>query len=303
MSTTNKGAGTGFALFALAVLIAVIGFVNGAEGPTCGRDAMSPGDTCYIDGERNTYADRQAASRNAPLVNGLIALVLVGCAIGSWCRSGGDSTPASGRPPAAAGGGTGSSTAALPLARTPAEAHLAMGLSPCACGAAGVPRKTALYDVPGGYLQRYFGSCSSCGKPREFTFRMSRTPVESRSGEFRFGDGTPSQLIDPGLWLAVADHYARLSPGDASGLDGAARRTARLNLARAAAAVDEVIAFIPSGSTTVPLSAFSTTGRQIREREPGRFSRARLEAVRDTYRQIVAEMTESPSDRTRSAGV
>jgi hypothetical protein len=40
----------------------------------------------------------------------------------------------------------------------------------------------------------------------------------------------------------------------------------------------------------VPRSALRTdTGRAAYEREPGRFRRARLEAVADTYRRLAAE--------------
>jgi hypothetical protein len=223
MSSTERTPGTSIVLLVLAAVVAVIGFVNAAEGPTCGRDAMSPGDTCWIDGVRSSYADRVAASRTAPLVNGLIALVLVGCAVGCWPR-----------------------------------------------GDRGKTRQAANGAVGG----------------------------RARGGGARYGDGTPSELIDPGVWLAVADRYARRTPGDGTGLDAATRRAARKDIAWAAAAVDEVLAFIPRGGTAVPAAAFtSEAGRRIRDREPGRFGRARLEAVRDTYRQIAAELADPQPDR------
>lgn len=188
-----------------------------------------------------------------------------------------------------------------PLARTLAEAQLAMSLNPCSCGSADFVSHVALCEIDGAPVDRYSGACRSCGTHREFLFRVPPEPLASRSGEFRFGDGTPSQLLDPGVWLAVADHYARLSPGDTSRLDPVGRRAARQTMTRAAAAMDEVIAFVPPGAARVPDSAFSSSmGRQVRDREPGRFGRGRLEVVRDTYRQILAELADpAPGRSTR----
>ena len=174
-----------------------------------------------------------------------------------------------------------------------------MSLQPCACGAADIPGESALFRLPEGFVRRYSGACRRCGRPREFTFRLLDDLPVAGPGGARYGDGTPSELIDPGVWLAVADRYARRTPGDAAGLDAAARRAARKDIAWAAAAVDEVIAFIPRGGAAVPAAAFTTeAGRRIRDREPGRFGRARLEAVRDTYRQIAAELADPQPDRT-----
>jgi len=82
--------GTAVVLLVLAAVVVVIGVVNAAAGPTCGSQPMSPGDTCYIDGDPSSYQDRVAAARNAPLWNTAIAVVLVGFAIGSWVRNSGD---------------------------------------------------------------------------------------------------------------------------------------------------------------------------------------------------------------------
>lgn len=186
-----------------------------------------------------------------------------------------------------------------PLARTPDEAQLAMSLSPCSCGSADFVSNVALFEIDGELVDRYSGACRSCGTHREFLFRVPPEPLVPLPGEFRFGDGTPSQLLDPGVWLAVADHYARLSPGDTSRLDAVGRRAAWQTMTRAAAAMDEVIAFIPRGAARVPENAFSSPmGRQVRDREPGRFGRARLEVVRDTYRQILAELADPAPGRS-----
>lgn len=296
MSPNKKDRGLSVVLLVFAAVIAVVGFVNAAEGPTCGSRAMSPGDTCYFDGKPSSYQDRRTAAQLAPLWNTAIAVVLVGFAVGSWLKGG-----RGGRDPAAATGPR--STTTPPRARTSAEAHLAVSISPCDCGGTGFISDSALFQIDGGFVRRYSGACPSCGTQRELLFRIPDEPLTSRPGEVRFGDGTPSELLDPGMWLLVADTYARLVPGDTSGLDDASRPAARRNMATAAAAMDEVIAFLPQGASAVPAGAFFTpAGRQIRDREPGRFGRARLEAVRNTYRQILAETTQPPADRPTGPG-
>lgn len=301
MSSTNPSRATTWVLLALAAVVVVIGVVNAAEGPTCGRSPMSPGDTCLIDGDRYTYQDQVESAERAPLVNGAIALVLVGFAVHEW-RRGARGPGASARPRGrtAAAGDVEPSTTALPFARTPAEAQLAVSLTPCSCGASDVTTQNTLLVIDGVFVQHYSGDCR-CGKPREFAFRLPNDPLASPPGEFRFGDGRPSQLLDPGVWLAVADRYARSVPADVTGADAATRRAARQTMVRAVAAMDEVLAFLPPGADTVPADAFSSpAGRQVRDREPGRFHRRRLEVVRDTYRQIVAEMADpAPDPRAR----
>jgi hypothetical protein len=93
MSSRNQNRGTSLVLSVLAAAVLAIGVADAAGGPTCGRDAMSSGDVCLIDGERHTSEDRRAAAERAPLVNGLIALVLVGFAIGGRVRGHGAGVP------------------------------------------------------------------------------------------------------------------------------------------------------------------------------------------------------------------
>jgi hypothetical protein len=50
------------------------------------------------------------------------------------------------------------------------------------------------------------------------------------------------------------------------------------------AALDEVMAFLPAGASTVPESAFfSPQGLRFRSQYPGQFRRRRLEALREAY--------------------
>ena len=181
----------------------------------------------------------------------------------------------------------------LPLARTNAEAHLYMDLHPCACGEIRFPRTSSVITTPDGDLaSRYTGTCPKDGAEREFVFRLpERVTPPPPDGAVEYGGSQPSELIDPGEWLAVADAYARSVPADTATLAADGLVTARSMLVHAAAAVDEVLKFIPADADQVPADAFVTDrGRAAYTKEPGRFRRPRLEAVRDTYRSIAAQL-------------
>jgi hypothetical protein len=181
----------------------------------------------------------------------------------------------------------------LPLARTNAEAHLYMDLHPCACGEIRFPRASSVITTPEGDLvSRYSGVCPQDGAEREFTFRLpERIMAPPPDGMVAYGGPEPSELVDPGEWLSVADAYARSVPADTAALAADGLATARSMLLHAAAAVDEVLKFIPAGTDRVPEEAFVTDrGRAAHAKEPGRFRRPRLEAVRDTYRSIAAQL-------------
>jgi hypothetical protein len=181
----------------------------------------------------------------------------------------------------------------LPLARTNAEAHLYMDLHPCACGEIRFPRVSSVITTPEGDLaSRYSGVCPQDGAEREFTFRLpERIMPPPPDGMVTYGGPEPSELIDPGEWLSVADAYARSVPADTASLAADGLATARSMLVHAAAAVDEVLKFIPADTDRVPEEAFVTDrGRAAFAKEPGRFRRPRLEAVRDTYRSIAAQL-------------
>jgi hypothetical protein len=97
-----------------------------------------------------------------------------------------------------------------------------------------------------------------------------------------FGGTEPSELLDAGEWLWVADLTAGNVPADD-------RAEAHRSLSVATAAVEEVVKFIPPGADEVPGDAFwSQRGREVRAAEPGRFQLDRLLVVRDTYRDLAA---------------
>ncbi len=167
-----------------------------------------------------------------------------------------------------------------------------MDLRPCACGEARFDRQSAVVALEDGDLaSRYSGPCPACGRAREFTFRLpaeptlaagALRPAAAPSGGFHYGAAEPSQLLDPGEWLWAADAYARSVPAGRATVEAGQR--AQATLLRAVAALDEVLKFVPPGAETVPASAFtSERGRDLRRRDPGRFRRDRLAAVRDAY--------------------
>jgi hypothetical protein len=178
MSTRNENAGSAVLLVVLAVVALAAGIAIGTGAPSCGGETMSPGDSCYSYRHGTKSYDEVAAdAASAPLWGGLVALGLVVAAIVTACRGNdehrgapGRATSLSSRPAATT---TAASTAAmLPLARTPAEAHLAMSLIPCSCGATDFGGTSALFRLDGRLVRLYWGRCRSCRTAREFLFRL-----------------------------------------------------------------------------------------------------------------------------------
>ncbi|GAB1640875.1 hypothetical protein [Krasilnikovia sp. MM14-A1259] len=177
----------------------------------------------------------------------------------------------------------------LPLARTSAEAHLYLELHGCDCGERTFTPDSAVVVLDNGDLgRRYTGTCPRCGATRDYTFRLPAEPVPAAG--FSYGGAEPSELIDPGEWLTVSDAYADQAPAQAAGLSPDQARHAQAVLARAVAALDEVLKFIPDGAEAVPESAFVTgPGQEAYRREPGRFRRDRLAAVRHAYAGLLGQ--------------
>jgi hypothetical protein len=174
-----------------------------------------------------------------------------------------------------------------PVARSSHEAHLYMDLTACECGETRFPRASAVVTLPGGELaSRYTGVCAGCGRPREFVFRLAEDAAPG--DRIRYGGDQPSELIDAGEWLWIADRYARSVPAAPHRLPDPERGRARTRLSGAAAAIDEVLKFAPPQAALVPPAAIWTAlGRSVYEREPGRFRVGRLNAVRSAYREAL----------------
>ncbi|WP_328999352.1 hypothetical protein OHA18_33525 [Kribbella sp. NBC_00709] len=165
---------------------------------------------------------------------------------------------------------------AFAVARTRDEAQLYLELHPCPdCGSVDAPWEQALVEIDGELVSSYAASCPGCDAEREYLFGLParETPVH---GWPTFGGPEPSELLDAGQWLDVADSAAAEVPADPA--------EAGKVLAVAQAAVDEVIKFVPAGADDVPEDEFWTPeGRAVRDAEPGRFRLERLLMARDTY--------------------
>jgi hypothetical protein len=173
------------------------------------------------------------------------------------------------------------------IARSSSECRLYMDLHACSCGETSFEAEHVLReDGEGHLLAVYQGTCPLCALPRQFTFVLDDALPPPPPA---YGGATPSRIICPGEFLLVADQAAAsASLVPVAGGGGGTGRD-RLALAVAVAALDEVLKFIPEGESAVPASAFSSAiGQAVYAREPGRFSRARLEATVASHRGALA---------------
>jgi hypothetical protein len=177
---------------------------------------------------------------------------------------------------------------ALPLARTNGEAHLYMEMNPCPdCGEGDFDPGNSVVLVDGDLVSRYAGPCPGCGAMREFLFRIPQNVIIPDEEEPVFGDEHPSELLDPGEWVWLADLIAGQVPAEPDGLSPDERRQMRIDLKAAAAAMSEALKFLPYPMDALPPQAMWTErGRAVYEEDPGRFRRGRLEAVERTYREL-----------------
>ncbi len=188
---------------------------------------------------------------------------------------------------------------ALRLARTNAEAHLYMELTPCeTCGEREFDPTDTIIVADGDLASRYSGTCPRCGVYREFVFRLPDEELIPDPEEPTFGaDDGPSTLIDAGEWLWVADMIARANPAEPEdAMTADERRQVRIELRTAAAAVGEAAKFVPPGADAVPADAvWSARGRAVYQDEPGRFRLSRLQVVQRTYRGLADRFRDRPA--------
>jgi hypothetical protein len=165
-----------------------------------------------------------------------------------------------------------------------------MELHPCACGASAVEQERHLESGDDGELIAvYQGPCSRCGRPRRFLFTLdSELPPPPPA----YGGAAPSSIICPGQFALRADSAAASVPVDDGTGDPRVAVGAGRVLAEAAAAQIEVLKFVPADSDAVPAASFtSAEGRALYADEPGRFRRARLEAVLEAYREALSSVS------------
>jgi hypothetical protein len=176
----------------------------------------------------------------------------------------------------------------LRLARTNGEAHLYMEMNTCpACGESEFDPGSAVVVVDGDLASRYAGPCPRCGTPREFLFRIPENIIIPSEEEPVFGDEHPSELLDAGEWIWLADLITSHTPAGPEGMDPEERRQARIDLKAAAAAVSEALKFLPPAADALPAEALWTDrGREVYADDPGQFRRGRLQVVERTYREL-----------------
>jgi hypothetical protein len=177
---------------------------------------------------------------------------------------------------------------AMLISRSSAECHLYIELHACECGEARAPWKHQLESRVDALVTVYDGVCERCTRP--WTFEFALDPEAAPIG--KFGGARPSQIVDAGQFLAVADAAARAVPHEENHLDELSRQRARALMLRAVAAIEEVLKLIPQGADRVAAdSLFSTLGKQMYLAELGRFRKSRLEAVLEIYRRAVARLS------------
>lgn len=178
------------------------------------------------------------------------------------------------------------------VARTPLEAQLFIQRHPCQCGERrgyelSDGAKLSIRRTNSGLAECYNWNCPGCQRPRAFRFALPERDLPI-TPDIQFGGTDPSQLLDAGEWFSIATEYAepveRANRGRNLDLDS--RRW--LNVA--AAALDEVLKFIPPGADAPePQAFFTEEGRRIHRSEPASFQRSALEIRRDHYRQMVRD--------------
>ena len=179
----------------------------------------------------------------------------------------------------------------VPLARTLDEARLYVDSQTCECGGSYVtsysyPEEaglTARWRVASRQAEEHVWSlpwidstCGECRVLRKFHFRThSAERARPADAVVWFGADEPSQLFDAGQWFLMYLEYSDHARGK------------RLRAPRprdwpiASAALDEVEKFIPSGTSTVPASAFWTAvGKQVQARFGGQMNIESLRRLR-----------------------
>lgn len=184
-------------------------------------------------------------------------------------------------------------------ARSSEEVRLHLDLTACEiCGETAFAPVFDVVVLPEGVASRYVGDCPRCGTRREYAFLLpADEPVPDPEVPV-FGGPEPSELIDAGEWLWVADRIAGATPLETTGLTADRRRQAGNDLAYAAAAVAEALRFVPAGADGIPPGAVWTErGRAAYEFDPARFRRGPLEAVRRLYLDQAARFAEGEESR------
>ena len=161
-----------------------------------------------------------------------------------------------------------------------------MELHPCECGAPSFEQRHWLEERGDELLAIYEGPCRGCKKVRRFELGLIDDLPPAPPA---FGGPEPSQLIDPGEFLAAAERSAGHVPDDAPSRPTHERIVAKRELGIAIAALEEVLKFIPEGKERVPPECFNGT-RPVYDADPTRFDRRRVEQQIAGYRQRLSAL-------------
>jgi hypothetical protein len=176
------------------------------------------------------------------------------------------------------------------VSRSIEECHLYMELHPCECGAATEPwHQHSLSEHDGRFFSTYEGTCPACDRARRFEFEVPG-PAGSGTGYGDPGSAAPSQIIDPGEFLASSQDFASGVPPRP---EPSATEDELIDCADAiefaVEGVVEALKFVPSGAPAVPAEAFTSgLGADMYKRDPAQFGRDRLELELADYQRIRA---------------
>jgi hypothetical protein len=161
-----------------------------------------------------------------------------------------------------------------------------MELHPCDCGSPAFEQRHWLEERGDDLLAIYEGPCRGCKKVRHFELTLIDDLPPAPPA---FGGREPSQLIDPGEFLAAAERTASHVPDDAAARPPHERAAAKRELGVAIAALEEVLKFIPEDRERVPAECFNGS-RPMYDAEPARFERRRIEQQIAGYRRRVSAL-------------
>jgi hypothetical protein len=177
-------------------------------------------------------------------------------------------------------------------ARSHNEAMVYVLLRDCrACGEADRDLTDDLRARDGDVFAEYTSFCRRCGNVDAYTFRLPERDPQAGGSGVVFGGDQPSAIVDAGQWLYYADRTATGGPVEPAGLTPEQRLDAALAMESAAAAVREVVKFIPSGEERVPPEAIWTDrGRAEFARDPLRLRRDRMAVLEAAYRDSAVRL-------------
>jgi hypothetical protein len=178
------------------------------------------------------------------------------------------------------------------VARSHNEAMVYVLLRECrACGETERDVTDVLHARDGEVVAEYTSYCRRCGNLDVYAFRLPERDPQAGGAGVVFGGERPSTIIDAGQWLYFADRTARSGPVEPAGLTPEQRLDAALAMESAAAAVREVVKFIPWGDERVPPAAIWTDrGRAEVARDPLRLRRDRMAVLEAAYRDCAVRL-------------